>query len=608
MSLKVTIRRKIQTKNERERSTMYLRRVSIKKTGRIYLEIAQSYRDDDGKIKTRIYEKIGYLDELEKKMSNPIAHYEEYARKAGKRKVCRIEIPLNEQIDRNNAHSKNYGYIALSKIYHELELDKFFNNMRRHKKFEYNSEGIMRLLVYSRVLYPHSKKRTLEMKEKYFECFDFSLDDIYDSLTHFGKCSEAAQRHLNDKVTEQYGRDASLIYYDVTNYYFETDWQDGERMNGYSKENRRSPILQMGMALDENGIPMGYKTFPGNTKDSDTYIPALKSIKKEFGVKRAVVVADKGLNCGDNIVFSSALGDGYIFSQSIRGGSDELKAYVLDPAGYSKPTTEGFIKKSRVCPVKVKITNGTTKSGRRAIKTVTLEAQKQVIFYSPKYAERARKKREAALEKAVDLIADPTKYSRATHHGAAGYILNIAFDKNTGEIITPIKKLSLDYEKIKDEPKYDGYYAIVTSETAMSDERIIDTYRGLWQIEDTFKITKSVLSARPVYVYLKEHIDGHFLICYIALLLLRLIEFRLSGQFSAARIVEALRETTCVRLDDNHYLFHYANEVTDALNAELKTDFGKRVMSLSDIRKSLSETKKHLDASQREHLPFIKRS
>jgi len=585
---------------------MFLKCVPIKKTGRVYLEIAQSYRDPDGKTKIRIYEKIGYLDELEEKMDDPIAHYKEYAQKAGRRKVCRLEIPLNEQIERNNAHSKNYGYIALSKLYHELELDKFFNNIRRHKKFEYNSESIMRLLVYSRVLYPHSKKRTLELKDKYFECFDFSLDDIYDSLTHFGENAEAAQRHLHEKVTVQYGRKAGLIYYDVTNYYFETDMQDGERMKGYSKENRRTPIIQMGMALDEKGLPMAYKTFPGNTTDSETYIPALKSIKKQFGVKRAIVVADKGLNSGDNIVFSSALGDGYIFSQSISGGSGELKAYVLDPSGYSDPTAEGFKKKSRVCPAKVKITNGTTKTGRKSKKTIDLDAQKQVVFYSPKYAVRASKKREAALEKAAALIADPSKYNQAIHHGAAGYVLNLDIDEKTGEVLKTNKKLTLDYEKIKNEAKYDGYYAIITSETTMSDEWIIETYRGLWMIEDTFMITKNILNTRPVYVYLKEHIDGHFLVCYIALLILRLIEFRLGRRFSVERIVEAMLEATCTRLDDNHYLFHYANEVTDALNAELQTDFGKRVMSLSDIRKSLSETKKHLDGNQALGLPFGK--
>jgi len=586
---------------------MYLKCVSIKKTGRIFLEIAQSYRDSNGKTKKRVYEKIGYLDELEKTMEDPIKYYKEYAKEISKRKVCRIEIPLNEQIDRNNAHSRNYGYIALSKIYHELELDRFFNNKRRHQRFEYNSESIMRLLAYSRVLYPHSKKRTQEIRDKYFDCFDFSLDDIYDSLTHFGDLAEETQRHLHEKITVQYGRKANLIYYDVTNYYFETDIQDEERKKGYSKENRRAPIIQMGMALDENAIPMAYKIFPGNSTDSETYIPALKSIKKEFGVKRAIVVADKGLNCGDNIVFNAVLGDGYIFSQSVRGGSAELKSYVINPAGYSRPTPEGFKYKSRVCPARVKITAGVTKSGRKSKKTVTIEAQKQVVFYSPKYAERARKKREAALEKAKQLIADPSKYSRATSYGAAGYVQNIEFDKNTGEILKSKKVLSLDYAKIKDEAKYDGYYAIITSETVMSDERVIETYRGLWQIEDTFKITKSVLCIRPVFVYLKEHIAGHFLVCFIALLLLRLIEFRLGNQFSAERIVEALRESTCTRLDDNHYLFHYANEVTDALNTELQTDFGKRVMALSDIRKSLSETKKHLDHSQTERLPFGKR-
>jgi len=164
----------------------------------------------------------------------------------------------------------------------------------------------------------------------------------------------------------------------------------------------------------------------------------------------------------------------------------------------------------------------------------------------------------------------------------------------------------LDYDKVKDEARFDGYYAIITSETSMSDSKIIDTYRGLWQIEDTFKVTKSILHTRPVFVYRKDHIDGHFLVCYIALLLLRLIEYRLGWKYSAERIVETMREATCVRLDDNHYLFHYADEVTDAINAEFQTDFGRRVMALGDIRKSLSETKKRPDGGQEFSFPVSK--
>ena len=576
---------------------MFLRQ-DKKKNGRIYLVIVEKYRDKNGKSKPKTIECLGYLDVLQKKMEDPIAYYTAYVEKLNQEKtaekVYNFSIKADERVNRDGSNSKYYGYIILSKIYHELELDIFFNNKRRHENFKYNSESIMRLLSYSRVLDPESKRHTVEMKDHFFENFNFSLDDVYDCLTHFDKCSEEAQLHIHQMVTEQYGRDTELIYYDVTNYYFETEKQDGDRKEGWSKEHRRDPIIQMGLAIDSKGIPMAYKTFPGNKHDSETYIPNLKLIKKKYDVKRAVVVADKGLNCGDNIVFSQALGDGYIFSQSVTGGSNELKAYVLDDRGYTEPTNDGFKKKSRVLPVTVKVTVGVTKGGKKKKKTVPLEAQKQVVFYSPKYAARAKKKRLDALQKAAELIKDPSKYSRATHYGAAAYVEGLEFDKKTGRQVETGKKLMINEAKVTEEEKYDGYYAIITSETDETDERIIEMYRGLWRIEETFKITKSVLKTRPVFVNTPEHIRGHFLVCFIALILLRLVELRLGNQYPAERIAEVLKEITCSYLDTNHYLFSYADAVTDAMNAVFGTDIGLKVMTLEGIRKSIAVTKKHV--------------
>ena len=576
---------------------MFLRKDYKKKTGRTYLVIVEKYRDKNGKSRSKTIECLGYLDVLEKKMDDPIAYYTAYVERLNQEKksemVYNFSIRADERVNRDGSNSKYYGYIILSKIYHELELDRFFNNKRRHENFKFNSESIMRLLAYCRILDPDSKRQTVEMKDRFFEHFDFSLDDVYDCLTHFSKCADDAQRHLHQMVTEQYGRDANLIYYDVTNYYFETEKQDETRKDGWSKECRHDPIIQMGLAIDSKGIPMAYKTFPGNRQDSETYIPSLKQIKKEYGVKRAVVVADKGLNCGDNIVFSQALGDGYIFSQSVTGGNADLKAYILDDKGYTEPTKEGFKRKSRVLPVTVKVTAGVTKNGKKKKKEVPLEAQKQVVFYSPKYAERAKRKRLEALQKAAELIKDPSKYSRATHYGAAAYIENLEFDKETGLPIETGKKLKINESRIAEEAKYDGYYAIITSEIDESDERIIDAYRGLWRIEETFKLTKTVLKTRPVFVYKPEHIGGHFLVCFIALMLLRLVELRLGNRYPAERIAEVLREVMCSHLDTNHYLFSYADEVTDAINAEFGTDIGLKVMTVGNIRKSIAATKKH---------------
>ena len=348
----------------------------------------------------------------------------------------------------------------------------------------------------------------------------------------------------------------------------------------------------MGLAMDSRGLPIAYRTYPGNTNNSETLIDTLKEIKKEYNVERAIVVADKGLNCGDNIAFNVALGDGYVFSQSVKGGSAELKAYVLEENGYSAPTSDGFKAKSRVIPATVRITVGVTKTGRKSKKTVPVGDQKQVVFYSPKYARRAKIQRDETIKKAKQLIENPGQYNRSVNFGAAAFVKNIKFDSSTGEILESVKSsLTLDLAKIEDDAKYDGYYAIITSEVDSSDETIIDTYRGLWMIEDTFKVTKSLIKTRPMFVYTLEHIDGHFLVCYIALVLIRLLELKLGNRFSAERIVGTLRDVTCCHIERNIFLFNYADEVTDEINKAFDLDIGKKYMTLQEIRSEIAATK-----------------
>jgi len=341
----------------------------------------------------------------------------------------------------------------------------------------------------------------------------------------------------------------------------------------------------MGLAMDKQGIPLSYKLFKGNTHDSQTLMPVLAEIVKEYGAKRVIAVADKGLNSGDNIVFNTALGHGYVFSQSVRGASEEMKAYILDETGYT-PIGDDYKRKSRMIPV---IIQYSPEPGTK--RKVQLD-QKQVVFYSEKYAKRAKRKRAEVLQKAADLIANPSKYKRTTAQGAAGYISGIAFDKKTGEVLDTGQALILNEEKIREEEKMDGYYAIVTSELNETDDKIIDMYRGLWRIEESFKITKSVVEARPVCVYKPEHINAHFLVCFIALTLARLVELKLGGSFPVSRIVESLRQVSCSHLDANHYLFDYTDDVIAALNERFDVGFGKKFMTLGEIKKFFAEAKK----------------
>jgi transposase len=572
---------------------MFLAKNYSKKTGRTYLQIVHSYRDKDGKSKRKVVKSLGYLDVLEKEYDDPIAHFEQVAKQMEQERLQEkdiyIKLNADDRVDRNSQNRKNFGHVVFNKIYHELELDRFFNNKRRHENFKFNTNSIMKVLIFARLLYPCSKKATVEIKDRFFDKADFTLDDVYHSLKHFNKIEKDAQQFIHERIVEQYDRKTDLLYYDVTNYYFEIDHPDDFRKKGASKEHRPDPIIQMGLAVDRQGIPLSYQLFEGNTHDSQTMMPVLKTIKKQFKTDRIIVVADKGLNSGDNIAFNTALGDGYVYSQSIRGASNEFKQFVLDDEGYRG--NEDFRIKSRVIPTTISVTVGKYKNGKPRKKKIQID-QKQVVYYSSKYAKRSKKKREELLAKAANLIANPSKYTKSTSYGAASYVANIEFDKETGEIMETGKKLFLDEEKIKQEEQLDGYYAIVTSELDETDERIIEIYQGLWKIEESFKVTKSTLDARQVYLSRKDHINAHFFICFLSLVIARILEIRLNNKYTIEKILKSLRSVSCSHMDANHYLFDYADEVTDDINEAFDLDIGRKTMTLGEIKKVFAKVKK----------------
>ena len=470
-------------------------------------------------------------------------------------------------------------------MYHQLGLHYFFSNQSRAFRSQFNTNNIMKLLIFSRILAPASKKKTYENKDRYFENTDFSLDDVYRCLSQVVTFKDRLQRHLHRQLQQQCGRSTELVYYDVTNYYFETDRQDEMRRKGVSKEHRPDPIVQMGLLMDTQGIPILYELFPGNTNDCETLMPVWDQVKKDYQVGRTIIVADKGLNTADNIAFIRARGDGYVYSQTVRGANRELKAYVLDPADY-RSLGDDYRIKSRLYPREIAVSNA--QGGRTKVRV----DEKQVVFYSADYDRRAKAEREAVLSKARDLVSNPSRYNKATSYGAAKYIKNLVFDPKTGEILTTKQRPVFDESKWREEEKFDGYYAIVTSEWKKSDEEIVETYRGLWRIEEAFKVTKSDLQTRPVYLSRQDHIQAHFLICFVALVIARLLALRLDHKFSISRIVESLNHASGSHLEENWYLFDYADEVTKTITEKLGIELGRKYLRLGDIRKILGAVKK----------------
>jgi transposase len=566
---------------------MYLKK-STRKNGRVYLSIADGYHDPKkGYSRTVNINKIGYLDTFLDQYDDPIAHFEEVVaqmnleKKASKPQQS-YDYDPDETFDGDN--SKNLGYAALSYIYHELEIDTFFNSRQRSIAAEYNLNSIMRLLVFSRLLYPGSKKNNFENRSKFFERFDFTLDDLYRSLTRFSKFREALQLWIHEHVTSGYGRDTTITYYDVTNYYFEIDKQDKTRRKGVCKEHRPNPIVQMGLFMDNSGLPVAYQLFPGNNNDCTTLIPILQRIRREFGVGKAVVVSDKGLNTAKNAYYLANSRGGYVFSQSVRGGTKELKEYVLKTSGYEQ-FGDDYKKKSRQFTRKVEFED---ESGNIVKADI---AEKQVIFYSRDYDRRAKADRAAAVTKAKSLIVNPDKFNKYNSYGAAKYIKHIEFDEETGEIIKAKSVIAFDEEKLAEDEKYDGYYVIVTSKCKATDEWVIDTYKELWRIEETFKVTKSDLEARPVYVSRDDHIESHFLTCFVALVIIRLLQKKLGGRYSSEKILSGLSKTCCTNTDANRYVANYNDEAVIEIGKLFGIDFRKKNRTLAEIKNIIAKTK-----------------
>jgi len=569
--------------------TMFLKK-DKRPNGRIHLSIVEGYRDPlTGKPKQRNIQTLGYLDELEKEFDNPILHFTEVAKKMTEDEK-QNNLPLtfsfspDEVIDTSATLRKNLGFVVLSHFYHKLGIDGFLINRQRNLNIKFSLNNIFQLLVYSRVLNPCSKKKAFETKDDLFMDVNIGINDIYRSLDHFCRYKDALLLHLHEMVRMQYGRDTNKVYYDVTNYYFEIKEPDDFRKKGISKEYRKNPIVQMGLLMDNKGLPITYRLFEGNTNDCETLMPVLDNLKDDYGLGKVIVVSDKGMNTGENIAYNILNKNGYIYSQTIRGGSDEFKKYVLDQNGYVTHD-DGFKIKSRVVSVKINVTNTEGKTKKVDI------IQKQVVFYSPDFAKRTGREREKAIEKARKLMSK-SKNGKLPENGAAKYIKSQPLDKKTGEIFELSEIHWIDSDKIDEESKYDGYYAIVTSELKMPNEEILDAYRSLWKIEESFKITKTELKTRPVNVSTKDHIEAHFLTCFISLLLIRLLQLSTDNKYSTKVLVNEMNNISGTYLDKNYYMLDYYSDIVKEFEAITGINFSKRFMKLGEIKKIIADVKK----------------
>ncbi len=624
---------------------------------------------------------LGYLHELEKEFEDPVAHYTKVAEELspGRNRQAdtrTISINLQERYDlggipfskekKDNPYIDNahyFGHYPLSVIYHKLGIDQFLNNRRSKWGIKANMDMIFKLLVFARIIAPDSKLATWRMRERFLlGNSTFTDDDVYRSFPFLSEYSSDLLSHLHRQVKAKWGRDTSLLFYDVTNFYFEINGPDrdrvvidewgeetvveGLRKRGVCKEGRRLPIVQMGLFMDREGIPVTYGMFPGNTNDGSTFLPMARYAKEEFELDKVIYVADKGVTGGTNICNILAQRQGYIISRSIKMVDEPTRAWVFDPEGYEQtrgemaakalaeeqglgavldgeevPTGKISAKTKVEVPLfrlkrRKEVTERRTAVDERDRKVKVSVNTIQIAFWSRKYAVKARIDRRAAIEKAK---RDGKVFD---NHGAHKYFRKEAYDPRSGELYQHIEFVrALDEDAIREDEKYDGYYLLesnVVGRNEKGDERpwkgtarfrtydqlfelnrtvtahdIVDMYRGLWRIEESFKITKSVLATRPMFVRRPHSMEAHLLICFVSLLLLRILEVKeLRNTIPHEQIVESLRRAQVVLEDSTTYMSTYCDRVLERIGIATGIDMTRKRFSRQDLRSLNNLTKK----------------
>lgn len=604
---------------EKERP-MFLRSITIKGVTRLYFY--ESYYEN-GRTKQKCIENLGRLDELQKRFDDPVSHFKKVAEeKNAEQNTSRktsVPIDLSSTMSTSEDNLRNVGYAVLKDLYKQLELDKFWKLVLRKTSIQYDLEAVFRLLVFSRILYPGSKRDTFLNKSAYFEDMDgFSLKDTYKALDVFDQYDEQLQKWIYSHSPKICERDMSVSYFDCTNYYFDIGRSDMDtfdddgrpvdgkgnpaeikyRKRGPEKNHRPDPIVEMGLLMDKDGIPLAFDLFPGNESEKVHMRPIINRVKSQFGSGRVIFVADRWLNTSDNIYFLNGDNkadhnprDGYVYGQSVRGADAEFKAWVLKGDYKTEKLTDDdgrevtFTHKSRIHPKTIQVNTTVPGQKKKRKKSVSID-QKQMAYYSEKYAKKQKHDRDIMVARAKDLIKHPKKYDKITAAGSGAYVQNIAFDKSTGEIIEG-RELVLDEAKIAEEEKYDGYYSIVTSELKMSDHEMRETYRGLARIEETFKISKTEFESRPVFVWTNEHIEGHFATCFTALVLIRLLQSKLGSRYPIGKTIESLRKYNCTQIGTTLYQFVYYDEILEECGKIFHLELNNRYRTREQIRRLL---------------------
>ena len=541
--------------------------------------ISKGYINDKGVSTSVIVRKLGTLKELLSEhgptRDDVMAWAKEEARletlkykQEQEARLIQITFHADRQLDFDKQTFFRGGYLFLQSIYYQLQIHKICRKLKTKYKFQYDINAILSDLIYARILEPSSKRSSFKTASEFLESPSYELHDVYRALDVFGTECDLIQSEVYKNSHFLGSRNDKILYYDCSNYYFEIEQEDGSKKYGKSKEHRPNPIIQMGLFMDGDGIPLAFSLFPGNSNEQTSLKPLEKKVLGEFGCQKFIYCSDAGLGSEDIRVYNHMGERSYIVTQSIKKLKKEEKEWVLDPKGFKRVSDD--------TPVDITQLPEDDKGLYYKDEPYTTKKlhQRLIITYSPKYALYQKTLRAKQVERAQKMLdSGNTKKNRKNPNDPARFIGTTAATKD-GEAADIHHYL--DENKIAEEAQYDGLYAVCTD--LLDDEvgEILKVSEGRWQIEECFRIMKTDFSARPVYLQDENRIKAHFLICFLALVIYRYLEKSLGNTYTCETILDKLKSMNFADVQEQGFMPLYTrDELTDALHEAcgFETDF-----------------------------------
>ncbi|OEF97205.1 IS1634 family transposase [Desulfuribacillus alkaliarsenatis] len=559
---------------------------------------------ENGKRSSKVVEKLGTVASLEKKLNgqDPIEWARKYVEelnrkeKEEKREVL-VKYSPSKLINKGEQRSFNGGYLFLQKIYYELGLHKICKEISIKYKFDFDLNSILSRLIYGRVIFPSSKLATYELSKKFIEQPNFDLHQIYRALEVLAKETDFIQSSLYENSLKITKRNTGVLFYDCTNYFFEIEQEDGNKQYGPSKDKKPNPIVQMGLFMDGDGIPLAFSINRGNMNEQLTLKPLEKKIISDFELSKFVVCTDAGLASEANRKFNDKDGRAFITTQSIKKLKAHLKKWALDAEGWK---LSGSNKTYDISKLDKLMGNATFEEKAKIISKVFYKErwikendfeQRLIVTYSIKYRDYQRKIRNSQIERAQKVIDNnPTKIKKCNANDYKRFIHKTSYTPD-GEIAEG-ELYSIDKAIIQKEEAFDGFYGVCTNLEGDVSE-IIKVNHRRWEIEECFRIMKSEFKARPVFLKNDDRIEAHFITCFVSLIIYRILEKRLNEEFTCHKIISELRDMNFKVIKGEGYEPLYTRtDFTDALHEafSFRTDY--QIITTSKMKKIFKDTKK----------------